>query len=179
MNLALELDPVSLIINSSLGMLYLNNRQPEKALLQAQKTIGMDPTFAHARTTLSLAHALLNDFPEAVAEGKIAVELSNRSAFSLSYLGWSYAGAGMEKEARIILDELIGREETRYVSSFWIALVYAGLREKDNVFERLSRAYEERYESLIFLDIIAVFDPIRDDPRFADLLEKVGLADFN
>jgi serine/threonine protein kinase/Tfp pilus assembly protein PilF len=179
MDFALELDPVSLIINSSLSSVYLNTRQPEKALQQAKKTVMMDPSFAHARTMLSGAHALLKNFPEAVAESKKAVELSNRSAFSLSWLGWAYAAAGMEEEARKILEELTDMCETHYVSALWFAIIYAGLREKENAFEWLEKAYAERFEVLIWLGIMPYIDPIRDDPRFAELCEKVGLSDFN
>jgi serine/threonine-protein kinase len=175
MNLALELDPISLIINSSLSMLYFYKGEPEKALQQARKTIEMDPSFAHARLMASGIHALLKNFPESVEEGKKSVELSGRSPFYLSWLGWAYAVAGMEENARKILEELSEISETRYVSAFWIAMIYAGLNEKDRAFEWLEKAYEEHYEVLAFINIIPFFDPLREDPRFAELLKKVGL----
>jgi serine/threonine protein kinase len=179
MKLALELDPVSLIINSSMSSLYQNMRQPEKALQQARKTIAMDPTFAHARTMLSGAHALLKNFPEAIAESKKAVEYANRSPFALSWLGWVYAEAGMEGEARKILHELKKMSKTSYVSALWVAVIYTGLRDKDLAFDWLEKAYEEHYEVLVFLHTIPFFDPIRDDTRFDELLEKIGLSDFS
>ncbi len=175
MNLALELDPVSLIINSSLSMLYLYDRQPEKALQQAKKTIEMDPGFAHARSTASGIYAVLRHFPESIEEGKKAVELSGRSPLYLSWLGWAYALAGMGEEAGKIIRELKVMSETHYVSALWNAIIYSGLKEKDLAFEFLDKAYEEHYEVLVFVNIIPFFDPIREDPRFLELLKKVGL----
>jgi len=179
MHLALELDPVSLIINSSLSLLYLYKREFEKALQQAKKTIEMDPGFAHAHMMASGVHAELKHFPESIEEGKKAVELSGRSPIYLSYFGWAYALAGMEEEARKILGELSEMSETRYVSAFWIAIIYAGLNEKDRAFEWLEKAYEEHYEVLSFINITPHSDSLQDDPRFQELLEKVGLSDFN
>ena len=74
---------------------------------------------------------------------------------------------------------MVGLSETQYVSSLWIAMIYAGLNEKDTALEWLEKAYEEHFEVLIFIHIAPPFFPLRDDPRFAELLDKVGLADFN
>jgi serine/threonine protein kinase/tetratricopeptide (TPR) repeat protein len=175
MNLALKLDPISLIINSSLSMLYLYKGEPEKALQKVKKTVELDPGFAHAHLLACGINAVLKHFPESIEEGKKSVELSGRSPFYLAWLGWAYAAAGMEGEARKILGELIEMSETRYVSTFWIAVIHTGLREKDRAFEYLDKAYEEHFEVLAFLNIVPFLDPIRDDPRFTDLLKKVGL----
>jgi serine/threonine protein kinase/Tfp pilus assembly protein PilF len=175
MNLALELDPVSLIINSSLSMIYFYESKPERALEQAEKTIAMDPVFAHARIIACGIHGILGHFSESIEEGKIAVELSGRSPFSIALLGWAYAVAGMEGEARKIIEELRVMSETRYVPSFWVGVIYAGLNERDRAFDCLEKAYEEHYETLSFLNVIPYLDPIRDDPRYADLLKRVGL----
>jgi tetratricopeptide (TPR) repeat protein len=177
-NLALELDPVSLIINASLGMQYYYKGEPEKALQQVKKAMEMDPNFAQARLMACGIHAYLKHVPESIEEGKKAVELSSRSPINLAYLGWAYAVAGMESEARKILDEMVELSETRYVSSLWIAAIYSGLNEKDSALEWLEKAYEEHFEVLIFIHIAPPFFPLRDDPRFTELLEKVGLSEF-
>jgi tetratricopeptide (TPR) repeat protein len=177
-NLALELDPVSPIINSYLSMLYLYKGDPDKALPNAKKTIEMNPDFAHARLMACMIHAVLKDFPEAIEEAKKALELGGRSPMNLSYLGWSYALAGKEEQAREILGEMGELSKTRYVSALWIAIIYVGLNDKDRVFEWLDKAYEERFEVLTFINISPFFYPVRDDPRFAGLLEKIGLSEF-
>ena len=80
-----------------------------------------------------------------------------------------------QAEARKILEEMVELSETRYVSAFWIAMIYAGLNEKDRAFKWLENAYAEHYEVLTFLNITPQLDSIRDDPRFEELLKKVGL----
>ena len=139
----------------------------------------MYPNFYHARLMACMILGVLKHFAEATEEAKKAVELSGRSPISLSYLGWSYALAGMEEEAREIIGELSEMAKTRYASALWIAAIYAGLNDKDRVFDWLDKAYEERFEVLTFINISPFFYPVRDDPRFDELLEKVGLSDFD
>ncbi|MGD8539296.1 MAG: protein kinase, partial [Candidatus Aminicenantes bacterium] len=173
-NIALELDPVSLIINSLLGDLYLNVGQPGKAVEQLLKTLEMDPNFAFAHSFLGLAYADLNRFPEAITEGKKAVEISGGSIY-MSYLGWIYAQAGKDEEAKRILEELKERSIEHFVSPFWIANIYVGLGENDKAFEWLEKAYEERCEILIYSKTDIIFNPIRLDPRFSELQKRIGL----
>ena len=175
MNLALKLDPVSLIINSGFGLLYYFARQPEKAVRQARKTLELDPNFAHAHSVLGGAYAYLNKFPEAIAEIEKAVELSGGSSFYMSKLGWTYAQAGKDNEAKRILEKLKELSNKHYVSPFHIACVYAGLKENDRAFDWLERAYKERDELLIAIKTNPYLDPIRTDERFSELLKKIGL----
>jgi tetratricopeptide (TPR) repeat protein len=135
----------------------------------------LDPNFAHARSVLGEAYAYLNKFPEAVAEIEKAVELSGGSSFYMSRLGWTYAQAGKDNEAKRILEKLKELSNKHYVSPFHIAFVYVGLKENDRAFDWLERAYEERYELLISIKIMPNFDPIRTDERFSELLKKIGL----
>lgn len=178
MNAALELDPVSPIINSSLSLCYFYKGELERALQQAEKTIGMAPGFTHAHLMACAIYARLKHFPESIEEGEKAVALSGRSPLNLSYLGYAYAVAGMEAEARKLITEMVELSETRYVSAFWIAMIYTGLNEKDKAFEWLDKALAEHFALLAYLNVTPQLDPLRDDPRFADLLEKVGLAGF-
>jgi TolB-like protein/Tfp pilus assembly protein PilF len=175
MNLALEFDPVSLIINSSLGMLYNFVKQPEKAVLQCRKTLEMNPNFAHVHSILSEAYVQLNKFPEAIAEGKKAIELSGSSSNYMANLGRIYAQAGMDEEAKKILEELQELSSKHYVSPFHIAKVYVGLEDNDKAFEWLERAYDEHYELLIFSKTTPDLDSIRTDERYSELLKKIGL----
>lgn len=174
LNIALELDPVSLIINSFLGDLYSSTGQPEKAVEQFLKTLEMDPNFPLAHSILGIAYTDLNKFPEAIAEGKKAVEISGGS-INMSYLGWIYAQAGKDEEAKKIIEELQELSRKYYVSSFWIANIYMGLGDNDKAFEWLEKAYEERCESLVYSKAHTIFNPIRTDPSYSELLKKIGL----
>jgi serine/threonine protein kinase/Flp pilus assembly protein TadD len=174
MDLALVLDPVSLITNSVLGHLFWQAGQPENAVEQLLKTLEMNPNFFIASHLLGLVYADLNKFPEAVVQGKRAVDLSEGSHLSMSHLGWVYARAGMDDEAKAIIEELQQLSNKHYVSSYWIAGVYAGLNENDRAFEWLEKAFEERFELFISLKTSPLWDPIRTDPRFEELLKKNG-----
>jgi len=122
-----------------------------------------------------VAYAQLNRFPEAIAEGKKAVELSGGLSFYMSGLGSIYAIAEKDNEAKRIIEELKEISNKQYISPIWIANVYASLGENDKAFERLEKAYEERNEGLVYMKINPSFNPIRTDPRFSELLKKIGL----
>jgi serine/threonine protein kinase/tetratricopeptide (TPR) repeat protein len=174
-NIALELDPVSVVINFFWGNLYEAAGQIEKSVEQYLKTLEMDPDFALACNFLGISYAQLERYPEAIAAGKKAVEISGGSSLYMSYLGWTYGRAGKDEEARKILEELQELSNKQYVSPYLIATVYLGLGEYDKAFEWLDKAYEDRCEFLSYIKTDAVFDPVREDPRFAELLKKIGL----
>ena len=92
-------------------------------------------------------------------------------------LGYAYAVFGKKDEARKILDELKELSEREYVSSYFLALIYTGLGEKDQALEWLEKAYQERAIYLIYVGKQPQFDALRSDPRFTDLLRRVGLPE--
>jgi TolB-like protein len=171
---ATELDPVSLVINSTLGIFYAVAGQNEQAIAQLGKTLEMDPDFAYAHRHLGMVYLIMNKFPEAIAELEKALELSDRSAFYLASLGGAYARAGQPDKARQILGELQSLSKELHIGPCYFAAIYAELGEEDKAFWWLEKAYEERYEDLVFLKINNHFDPIRSDPKFKVLLKKVG-----
>jgi class 3 adenylate cyclase len=116
-------------------------------------------------------------YDEAIQEIKKAVAASGRSTISLAVLAHAYASAGRKSEATEILQGLLERSKTSYIPSYWIALVYVGLAERDRAIAWLERAYEERSSWLVWIGVEPRFDPLRTDPRFLSLLRRMRLTD--
>lgn len=174
-HMALELDPVSLIINAFLGPLYNTMGQPEKGISQLQKTLDMDPNFAAAHYHFTFIYSDLNRYPEAIAAAKKAVELSPSSPLLIASLGSVYARAGQAEEANKILKELLELSKVGYTPPYWIAEIYAGLGDLDKAFEWLDKAFEDRDELLLYGLSSPVLHPVQADPRFSELMRRIGL----
>ncbi|MCA1625287.1 MAG: winged helix-turn-helix domain-containing protein [Acidobacteria bacterium] len=172
---ALEIDPLSLIINTDVGYILYFARRYRQAVEQLQKTLELDPFFAHARYALGFVYLQEALFDEAIAEINKAVVFSEREAASSPELGYAYAIAGRSDEAREVLTELEEHSKRGYVDPYHIALIYIGLDDKNRAFEWLRRAYKGRSREVIYLKANPVCDPLRSDPRFLDLLWRVGL----
>jgi tetratricopeptide (TPR) repeat protein len=173
---AQELDPFSLIINTDLGLVFYRARQYDRAIEQLKKTLEMEPNFAAARWNLGRAFLQKQMHPEAIAELRRAAELSGRNPVYLAALGHALAVSGRRQEAVRILDDLKGLSKRRYVLPSLIAIIYIGLEDGDQAFAWLEKAYQERSDFMIVLKVEPVLDGLRSDPRFADLLQRVGLT---
>jgi serine/threonine-protein kinase len=173
---AQELDPFSLIVRSHLGWIYYLTHNHEQAVGQAQQIIKLDPNFFPAHRYEALAYEQLRKYNEAIAAFQRAVSLSRGSTLVKAELGHAYAIAGKREEARQTLDELQQLTVERRVSPYHLALIHAGLGEKDRAIELLNKAFDERAERLVWLRADPRFDMLRTDARFNDLLERMGLA---
>jgi serine/threonine protein kinase/Tfp pilus assembly protein PilF len=174
MKRAVELDPLSLIINSDLGSIYLDARQYDRAVEQLRKTIDMDRGFYPAHYWLGEAYVMKGSYADAIAEYQKAREL-NDDPLVLGLLGHAYAVSGRRDEALRMLDELNKLAQERYVSSYTFALVYAGLNDRDQAFQWLEKSYRDRSSEIAYFKVDPLLDPLRPDPRFADLVRRVGL----
>jgi tetratricopeptide (TPR) repeat protein len=165
---AVALDPLSLALNLSLGLVFYFARRYDQTIEQQRKALELEPNFAPAHTLLSLAYLQKSMIQEAIAE-------SQKVPPPRVTLGYAYAVGGNRPEAQKVLDQLSALSNKRYVSAAWFVLIYLGLGEKEKAFEWLERAYNDR--SIIFLAIKVAqdLDPLRSDPRFADLLRRMGL----
>jgi serine/threonine-protein kinase len=172
---AQELDPLSLVINTDLGTHFYYARQYDQAIAYHQKTLEMNPNFARVYIDLGTAYEQKGMYKEAIAAFQKGVLLSGGNSLIMASLGHAYAVSGRREEAQKILRELQDQTKQRYVLPYAIALIYMGLDEKDRTFEWLEKAYEERSGWLVFLNISPLFDPLRDDSRFGQLLKKIGL----
>ena len=172
---AQELDPLSSVISDNLAESYLLKNDFESAIRECQKGIDLDPTASVLYGQLGLAYLKLNRQTDAFVALEKAVETSNRSSASLSRLGVALASAGKRKEAREILRELEGRYANQQSPGFYLATVCMGLGETDQAFMWLERDFQNRSAVLPFLTSSPSFEPVRNDPRYADLVRRMGL----
>jgi TolB-like protein/DNA-binding winged helix-turn-helix (wHTH) protein/Tfp pilus assembly protein PilF len=170
MRKAEDLDPLSLIISADTAEILLIAHQNDKAIDQSQKTIDMDPNFALAHYELGQALVQKHSYNEAIAEFQRAIELSRGSIPCTSNLAYAYAQSNRRDEALKILNDLKARP-TRNPSE--IALMYVGLDDKDQAMRWLEMAYDEHFNPSILLR--PAFDPLRSDPRFQNLVRRIGL----
>jgi len=173
---ALELDPLSLVINADLGTTLTSARRYDEAIEQLRRTVEMDPGFYYAHWTLGDALELKGRNDEAIAEYKKAIAL-NDDPLPPALLGHLYAKIGRKDEALTILKQLRELRESskqRYVSPYNLALIHIGLGEKDEALQLLEETYEERDGyNIAFLKVEPMLDPLRGDPRFEALVQKV------
>jgi serine/threonine-protein kinase len=178
-NRAIELDPLSLVIQATLGRHgYYFARQYEQAVVQLRKTLDTDDGFWVARLWLGLTYATMGRCPEALAELQTARRLDDNLEI-VATLGYTYGRAGWRLEAQQTLDELQQLSRTRYVSPMLGALIATGLGEHDQAFGWLEQSHVDRAQMMSELNAEPLFDPLRADPRFADLLRRVGLEAHN
>ncbi|MBI3421624.1 MAG: tetratricopeptide repeat protein [Acidobacteria bacterium] len=170
-----ELDPLSLIVNSVGGWVYLNQRQPERAVEQLLKTLEMDANFTPAHGYLGLAYQQQGRYPQALAEFRRALELSGGRPRYLANLGVAQALAGQTHAARQTLAELLRLNAQQHVQPFHLASVYTALDEREQAFVWLEKAYQERGVWLLFLHLDPLFDCLHSDARFATLRARVRL----
>ena len=174
-----ELDPLSVLIrlNSAIA-LYLNGNYPE-SIEQSRMTIELDPSFAGGYWGLGLVYERQSNYDEAIQAFEKAAALSGSSPWVTGALGHCYALAGRRDEAARLLNELKELSSQRYVSAVSMALIHIGLGEKEQAFEDLEEAYKQRDVRLIYLNVSPAYETIRPDPRFQDLVGRVGLPPKN
>ena len=173
---ALEIEPLSLLINGNLGATFYFKKEYDKAIEQLLKTLEMDPNYLLSYWFLSGGYAGKGMWKEAIAAIEKAVALSEESPFFIGYLGWGYAISGKKAKARRTLNQLEELSKEKYVSPYYRALVYLGLGEKDRFFGYLEKAYEAREPLLVTtMKAAPYFDSVRSDPKFKALLKKMGL----
>lgn len=174
---ALDLEPVSLVINFEVGLALYTSRNYDRAIVQFQKTLELDPNFPPPHTFLAASYEQKGMFEEAIATFQRAISVTQGppKTLAMASLGHAYAVSGRKAEAHKILAELQRLSERSYVAATDMALVYAGLGEKDKSFAWLDKAYEERSFSLSQIKVEPRFDALRSDRRFTDLLGRLGL----
>ena len=174
---ARDLDPLSLPVNNALAGRLLAAGRYDEALEQVQKTLQLDPHFAPAHQTLGWAYLHSGNRAEAIREFQEALQLSGTDDTDLMLdLGFAYATAADHEEARRILAKLKTLHERRLVPCGSIAILYGALGDLNEAFVWMERAYEERDPQLTYLIAGRRFEPLRHDPRFLDLVRRVGLS---
>ena len=177
MQRARELDPLSLIIQANVGVIHYFGRHYDETLRQLQQVATADPEFPVAQWGMGLAREQMGDMDGAIASFDRAAELTERGTNVLASLGHAYALSGKPDEARKILKELAARAKQRYVPAYQVALVYAGLGDKDTAFAFLDKAFDERSTLLTYLKMDPRFDSLRGEPRFKAMLRRLNFLE--
>jgi TolB-like protein/DNA-binding winged helix-turn-helix (wHTH) protein/Tfp pilus assembly protein PilF len=175
LNLALELDPLSLMIRQCMAGLFYHAREYGRAIEQVRETLEMDPGFYLMHCILGMVYTQQGRFPEAIAEIERALSM-NRSPSTLRHLGHAYAVSGQVSAARKVIEKLRKVSKQSYVSAYSIAVIYAGLGERNRAFQWLEKALEDRSEGLSLLKVTPELDSLRAESMFTELLRRVGLA---
>jgi DNA-binding winged helix-turn-helix (wHTH) protein/TolB-like protein/Flp pilus assembly protein TadD len=170
-----ELEPLSFTASSHLGWIYYLAGQSDRAIEQCSKILELDPNSFPARRYRGLAYEQKGMYREAIDEFQKGVKVSG-SPLMLALLGHAYAASGQKAEAQRVLNELSDLQNRRYVSSYTVGAIYAGLGDRDQAFKWLEKAYDERDVWLMNLKVDPVFAKIRADKRFQDLLARAGLT---
>ena len=166
------LDPVAPVIGANLNGM-LNAERPGDLLERQDRILEMDPGIWLAHWSFGRVLESRNQFAQAIEEFERAADLAGRSPYLLSRLGVAYATAGRRADARRVLSEIDGLVSRQYVSAFFRAPILAALGDRDAAFMWLERAYDERSSQLPFLKVSRL--PLQSDPRFNDLVTRVGL----
>ena len=170
-----RLDPLSPFPEVNLGWAHYFARRFDAAAAQGRKALEMDAQFAFAHWITGLALAQSDDAAGAVESFERGVETSGGGLTFRAHLAYAYARAGRDGDARRALAELEKTARRRYVSAYYFAIARLGLNERDATLEHLERALEERAGFLAYLRVEPIFDALRDDARFRQLVERVGV----
>ena len=173
-NKALELEPVSLIINSTSTQVLYACRQFDKAIKQGVRSVEMDPNFLLSYWHLAFGYIAKGMWEESIAALEKAAVLSGDSPFVLAVIGYVYARSGQKSKVQKILSRLREISKTKYNSPMNEALIFLGLEKKDKIFEYLEKAYNERSYAIPTLKVYPLYDSIRLDSRYLELLKKLG-----
>ena len=152
-------------------------RRYDEALGECRRALEMDPNLGFAHWLLGLTYIYKGSYEPAILALQKSIPLSGDSPDERASLAHAYALSGRRAEARKILEELKQQAKSKYISPGTIADVYGALGDKDQAFALLDKAYEERDNMVILLKVEPIFDPLRSDPRFANLLRRVGFPE--
>jgi len=173
---AYDLDPLSASISTGVGrILHFANRLDE-AIVQYKKTLDMYPNYAEAHFALSMTYGALRKIEEALIENNKAIELSQGRLVIVTTRGMIYGFAGRRKEALAVLEEVKKLSYPDTISPWFQAIIYLSLGDRDKFFEYINEAYKQRDPIMVYFKTMRVFYPdIQKDPRFHDILKKMGM----
>ncbi len=170
-----NLDPLSVMINVTLGVHLYAARQYDPAIEQLQKTLELQPNFVFTHSSLGQVYGQKGIREKAMEELQTAVKLSEGAVDCQADLAYFYAISGRQNDAKKILDDLKTRQKPESISPVYIALVYTGLGDRDQAIQWLQKGYAERSDAITFIKVEPRFDSLRQDARFQQLLRQMGL----
>jgi tetratricopeptide (TPR) repeat protein len=173
---AQEIDPLSRIAHASASHHFYFARQYERSNEEARKALELDPAFAVGHMQLARNFVQQGEYEDAIAEYRQVISLSGRTSQMLGEMGNAHAVFGKRAEALKLLEELKDISSHQYVSPLNFAFIYIGLGDKEQAFAHLEKAYQERTTWLMWIKVDPRLDPLRPDPRFAELLRRMSLS---
>ena len=165
--------PLSVPLMDDVASAYYMARRYDEAVRQYQKSIELDPNHYGGPLGLAGVYEAKGTHEEAIRQLEKAIAFGGRTSGALALLGHAYAASGKQAEAQKILGELNEMSKQAYVSPYDMSILYAGLGDKDRALEQLNKAYEDRAGFIIYLNVEPIFDPLRSDPRFAELVGRM------
>ena len=172
---AVDLDPISPLLNSALAEAYYHARRFDVTIDESHKALELDPGYAIALVNIGRAYEQMGMHQQARDAFQKVLAFAPDEPAILALMGHEYAVSGDKVLANQILAQLTALSSKKYVPAVYFALVYIGLDRKDDAFSWLDKAYDERCEYLVYLNSEPLADPLRGDPRFSSLLSKIGL----
>ena len=172
----LEVEPLSLITGANLAAVYMFAGENKRALDQAKKTYELEPGFITGRYFLGVSYNANGMYEEAIALSKKHLKTEPGSQLFLRLVGYAYAKAGRRREAENVIRKFREIAETQYVMSYWVAAIYAALGDNDQAFTELEKAFAEHDWELHRLKVDPFMNSLRDDPRFNEMVKRIGLA---
>jgi TolB-like protein/DNA-binding winged helix-turn-helix (wHTH) protein/Tfp pilus assembly protein PilF len=172
---ALELDPLSPLTNEELADAHLSARQYDAAIEQYQKTLELYPNQAAPRDSLGWAYVYQGKYDQGMEEIRKSIALYGEDPSFSPEIAFIYGMTGRKGEAQKILDRLLSTSKTVPIAAHHFALIYVGMGKKDEAFAWLEKAYEQHSPMMAWLEVDQRFDSLREEPRFQDLMRRVGL----
>jgi tetratricopeptide (TPR) repeat protein len=172
---SLEVEPLNPRTNAEEGQALLHAGRVDEALVSLQKSIELEPNIWMPRLFLASAYIEKGMYDEAVAAARKVVELSPAQTHGIAFEGYALAKSGKREEAQAALRELLDRSTKGFVSPYRIALIYNGLGDKDNALDYLERGFIARDPMMTFLKVEPKWNNLRSEPRFIEIVKKVGL----
>ena len=172
---ALELDPVNPLLTSALGEAFYQNREFDRTIEQNSKSLQLDPSYAIALVNIGRAYEMKGMHPQARDAFEKVLAVAPDDPAVLALIGHEYALSGEKGKAAGTISKLQQLSTHKYVPAIYVALVYTGLHDLDHSFAWLDKAFDERSEYLVYLPTEPLADPLRGDPRFSQLLQRLAL----
>ena len=174
---AVDLDPLSLVLAADYGWVFYIQKDFRSAQSQIQKAIDLDPNFTGAHNYMISVLLAQKNYPGAIEEAKKALAAGGNNPMDIAFLGFAYAASGNRAEANKILEELNARSTKDYVSPYFVALIYHALGEKEEAFQRMQQACEQKdiVWNMLYLKVDPTFDSVRNDPNFQKILRCMNL----
>lgn len=172
---ALELDPLSFVIIIERARLHYFARQYEQAIEQSLDALDMDPSLNSAHAILALAYAGTGNYKEAIKHAKKMLQASGNNSEPMAFVAYVYGKSGQIKKALEVFEDWKRSAGSKFISPFYRAVICIGTGEQEQALSWLERAYEERACLLTYLSI-PIFDSLRTEPKFADILKGLKLS---